>query len=409
MKNVITPVVLALMLIVACPRAAQADDVAVAKQAADGVGRMAWDLVRAAGDGNTVVSPLSVWEALAMTHAGARGQTAAEIAHVLGMPDDRAAIGTAAEALRKMIAGTRGPSITLDIANRLWVQKGKPLERDFTALLESRFGAAAGAVDFQGATEESRREINRWVATHTADKIGELMKPGTIDGLTRLVLTNAVYMKAAWQEPFQKPATKPAPFTLGGGGTVEVPFMNRSGQMAAGRVGDGAAAATVCEIPYAGPLAMVVVVPEHSDGLPALVSGFKGDWRETWSPQGDRGVRMRKVELSLPKWMARKPLSLNEPLESMGMKSAFGQAADFSGIDGTKDLIVTAVVHEGYVDVSEEGTEAAAATGVAIGVRSAMPRPEEPLIVKADRPFAWAVIERRSGVILFAGVVNDPR
>jgi len=378
--------------------------------AADGIAELAWDLVRAAGAGNVVVSPSSVWEALAMTHAGARGETAAEIAGVLGLPDDRAAIGAAAAALREAVAKAKGEAISLDAANRLWVQRGKPLEAEFTAGLERWFGAGMGLVDFSGATATARGEINGWVAERTAGKVPELLPADAITPLTRLVLTSAVYLKAPWAEPFSKDATKPEPFLLAPGKPVEVPFMHRSAVLAAGRIAAGDLAAAMCEIPYVGNgLAMLIVVPEKADGLAGVLGGLDGDWRTKWDADGP-AVRRRKVDLALPKWTARRPLSLVPALESLGMRKAFAaDEADFSGIDGTRDLFVSAVVHEGFVDVAEEGTEAAAATGVVVGVKSMRPDPEPPLSVRADRPFAWAVIDRRSGAILFAGVVADPR
>ena len=183
--------------LLALPLAASAREPDPVLGAAPGVEALAWELVRASGDGNAIVSPVSVWEALAMTHAGARGETAAEIAKVLGMPDDRAAIAAAAEALRTTLAAAKGEEIALDVANRLWVQQGKRLEDEFTGLLEARYGAGAGSVDFGGATEAARQEINGWVSAHTAKQIDELVKPGVLSPLTRLVLTNAVYMKAA--------------------------------------------------------------------------------------------------------------------------------------------------------------------------------------------------------------------
>jgi len=399
----------AAVIMLALPIAAWAREPDPALGAAPGVEALAWNLVRASGAGNAIVSPVSVWEALAMTHAGARGETATEIAQVLGMPDDRAAIAAAAEALRKAFAEAKGDKIALDVANRLWVQQGKRLESEFVGLLDAKYGARAGSLDFVGATEAARQEINGWVSDHTAKKIDELLKPGVLSPLTRLVLTNAVYMKAAWATPFEKAATAPEPFTLTPGTTATVPFMHRAARLAAGNVGEGGKAATVCEIPYAGgQLAMLLIVPDAVDGLAAVLGGLDGKSVAGWQQAGT--LRPRQVNLAMPKWTARKPLSLNAALASMGMKKAFAAGvADFSGIDGTRDLFVSAVVHEGFVDVSEEGTEAAAATGVVIGVRSALPPQEEPLEVRADRPFAWAVVHQGTGAVLFAGVVTDPR
>ena len=152
---------------------------------------------------------------------------------------------------------------------------------------------------------------------------------------------------------------------------------------------------------------MVLVVPTKVDGLDAVLAGMMGDWRTGWTEAG--GVRRREVKLALPKWTARKALSLTAALDSLGMQRAFvAGEADFSGIDGRRDLFVSDVVHEGFVEVSEAGTEAAGATGVAVAVRTAV-IPEEPLEVRADRPFAWAVVEAASGTVLFAGTVVDPR
>lgn len=396
----------------ACAHAAEATAAPVAAQAAArGIDEIAWDLVRAAGQGNAVVSPASVWEALAMTHQGARGKTAAEIAGVLGMPDDPAEIAAAADALRASCGEAKGTAITLDVANRLWVQRGKALEPDFTAALRERFAAGVGVVDFATGHEAARGEINAWVSARTAEKIPELLKAGVITPLTRLVLTNAVYLKAPWAKPFEKSATRPEAFLLGPGLSVEVPFMHAAERLVAGRVGEGDEAATVCEVPYAGwRLVMVVVVPDAVDGLDEVLGELDGDWRTKWHGEGGGDVRPRKVDLALPKWTARKPLGLNDALKALGMRLAFdANEADLSGIDGTRELFVSDVVHEGFVEVSEEGTEAAAATGVVVGVRSMAPSREEPFAVRADRPFAWAIVDRETGVVLFAGTVADPR
>ena len=379
-----------------------------AADAPAGIAGMTWDLVRASGDGNAILSPASVWEALAMTHAGARGETAIEIAKVLGMPNDRDAIAASAAELRTLLAEAKGKAITLDIANLIWVQQDKQIEPAFAGLLEAKYAAAAGIVDFACRPEDARAEINSWVGEHTADKIPELLKSGSITPMTRLVLTNAIYLNAPWATPFVKSATQPGAFVVAGGEQAEVPFMHSGGKLVAGQVGSGDTAATICEIPYDGNrLAMVLVVPEVVDGLPAVLADMAADWRTRWKAGG--GVRQRRVNLALPKWTARNPLSLNSALKSLGMKQAFVEGkADLSGIDGTRDLFISEVIHEGFVEVSEKGTEAAAATAVVATVR-AMPIEEEPLEVKADRPFAWAVVERGSGAVLFAGTVQDPR
>lgn len=372
------------------------------KRATNGVADLGWNLVRAAGTDNVIVSPLGVWAALAMTHAGARGATASEIASVLGMPDDAGEIATAWRSVRSALAAAKGDAITLELANRLWLQQGAAITRPFIAHLEDRVGAGAEPVDFAGAADAARATINRWVERHTAGKISELLKPGTVDPLSRLVVTNAVYMKAPWAAPFDRAATRPAPFALGSGEPVDVPFMHRTGSMTAGKI----AGATVVEIPYAGAkLAMIVVVPDDVAGASGILAGLRADSYERWRVQ----LKRRPVALALPRFTARSPLSLADALRAMGMRAAFeANTADFSGIDGTRDLFLSTVVHEGFVDVTEEGTEAAAATGVVASSRR-RPSRQEPLEVKADRPFLWAVVERGTGAMLFAGMVRDPR
>jgi serpin B len=384
-----------------------ADETAMLPQTSNGVASLGWNLVRAAGSGNVTVSPFSLWETLAMTHAGARGATAAEIAQVLGMPDDRDAVAAAAKSLREEIADAKGPATTLDVANRLWVDRATRIEDLLATTLKRAYSASVGNVDFVGHPAESRTEINRWVSERTARKIPELLSPEAITTNTRVVLTNAIYLKAPWADPFDKSATSAASFQLAVGDAVEVPFMRRSDEMVAGSIGEGtAAAATVCEIPYEGNrLSMVLVVPEAVDGLAAVLEGID-DWRK--NPNDLADVVRREVNLSMPRWKVRQQLPLNAVLETMGMSKAFmPKEADFSGVDGTRDLFVSSVIQECFVEVAEEGTEAAAATATALAMASAPPT--ETLECRADRPFAWAIVSRESGVILFAGTVVDPR
>lgn len=391
----------------------RAEEPVTSEAAARAVSQLGWQLVARSGDGNAIVSPVSVWQALAMTHAGAASTTAAEIAGVLGMPDDPQLIGDASAAMRTAFDEIRSDQIRLAIANRLWLQQGKSVAKNFTSLLETKHAADAGVLDFVGGPEAARGEINGWVANHTNNRITDLLPSGSITPLTRLVLTNAVFMKADWEAPFDESLTSDEHFDLGEGVQIKVPFMHRAGSMRAGRTGIEGSEMLVCEIPYAGGrLAMVILVPDApdpdaSEGVGSVLAQLDGDWLSTLRTDG--GLRQQSVRLALPKWTARKPLSLNDALRELGMQQAFDATqADFSRIDGTRDLFVSDVVHEGFVEVSEEGTEAAAATGVVIGVKSALP-PAEPLEIKADRPFVWTVIDTRTGSMLFAGVVADPR
>lgn len=396
-----------------CAPPGQAAEADTNVSAAEAVSYLGWQLLARSGDGNAIVSPVSVWQALAMTHAGASSTTAAEIAGVLGMPDDRQLIGDASAAMRTAFDEIRSDQIRLDIANRLWLQEGKPIVEAFTSLLEAKHAAAAGLLPFSSAPESARADINLWVADHTHDRITDLLPSGSITPLTRVVLTNAVFMKAAWATPFDKARTQDEHFDLGEGVQIKVPFMHHEGSFRAGRFGKEGSEMLVCELPYAGErLAMVLLVPcfsdpDVSDGVGRAVAQLSGNWLSDL--RGSGALRRQTVRLALPKWTARKPLSLKQALADLGMRHAFDPAeADFSGIDGTRDLFVSDVVHEGFVEVGEEGTEAAAATGVVIGVKSFLP-PAEPLEITADRPFVWAVIDTTTGGMLFAGTVCDPR
>lgn len=407
-----TMTLIAMALIAAAGPAREAAAQASPAPPTEAVSSLGWQLVARSGHGNAVVSPASVWQALAMTHAGAAGETAAEIAAVLGMPDDTATIGETSAAMRQAFAKIASEQIRLEIANRVWLQEGKPIAKPFTAILEAKHAASAGLLDFVAAPEAARSDINRWVAEHTGKRITNLLPSGSITPLTRLVLTNAVFMKADWAVPFDPSQTRDRHFDLGEGVQVKVPFMHRSGSLRAGRAGREGAEMLVCEIPYAGgQLSMVILVPDYpdpdgADGAGSVLAQLDGSWLASLQASG--GLQMRPVQLALPTWTARKPLSLNDTLADLGMPTAFTREADFSGIDGTRDLFISDVVHEGFVEVSEEGTEAAAATGVVIGVKSAPP-PVEPLTITANRPFLWAVIDTATGSMLFAGEVADPR
>jgi len=271
----------------------------------------------------------------------------------------------------------------------------------------SRIGPSVGGPDRPdgGASGPVTGDPGATARRTAAERIGELLASGSVSVDTRVVLTSAVFMKALWDVPFEKTATAEGAFTLADGTEVAVPLMRRRARLIAGTSGSGGAAATICEIPYDGErLVMVLVVPTAREGLPAVLAGLDGDWRESAT-----AAKRRQVVLALPRWTSRQRLSLKAALESLGMRRAFVTGrADFSGVNGGQDLVVSDVVHEGFVEVTEEGTEAAAATGVVLDMRSAV-TPEKPLEVIADRPFAWAIVEQRTGAVLFAGTVTDPR
>ena len=351
------------------------------------------------GRGNLIFSPFSISSALSMALAGARGNTATEIAAVLHQNYPDAQYPAALMALANQLsARANGGGNQFLNANGLWVQKGFSIEPDFQRMLETTYAAPLTSLDFQRNLEPARAVINSWTDEHTKGKIHELFGPGSLDGRTRLILTSAVYFFGKWERPFPSKATARATFKLGSRGTVQTPFMHQTGTFGYTETGS----LQILEMRYAGTgVAWDVLLPKTDDGLRSLEDSVTPEnvaaWLGSLSP--------RKVEVAMPKFRAEAEFSLRDGLARMGMPSAFG-AADFSGIDGRRDLALADVVHKAFVDVSEEGTEAAAATG-AIGVLVSAVIPDH-TVFRADHPFLFLIRDTRAGLILFAGRLADP-
>jgi serpin B len=335
----------------------------------------AMDIYRQAGaaGGNVVLSPYSIAIALRMLLAGARGKTAEEIARVV--PD-----------APLPVAGVLS-------ANALWMLAGYPLEASFVGALMRDFGAIVEAVDF-ARSEAAAARINRWVSDQTRGNITNLVPSRVLDGRTRLVLTNAVYLKALWTAPFDPEATRDAEFHLDDRREVTVKMMaQRNMWLSAARIPGG----RVFEIPYQdGALSMLVCLPDAVDGLAEMEAALDpSGW--TLTP--------RRADVFLPRFGARMSVNLKLLLQAMGIRCAFDEvAADLSGI-ANEELYVSAALHEARIEVDEKGTEAAAATAISIGTRAALPRCEE---FRVDRPFLF-FIRAADGAVVFIGRVADPR
>ena len=352
-----------------------------------------------ADEGNLFVSPYSISAALAMTYAGARGETAAQMAGALhfDLAPDRLhpAFG---ELQRALVAGA-GEDYALDIANALWSQIGFQFLKSFIALGVNDYDAMLRELDFAGDPELSRRTINGWISDRTREKIPELLSQGAIRPDTRLVLTNAIYFKGTWVDAFDPKRTRDLPFHLTPEKSIQTPMMFRDGKYAYAETEDIQA----LELPYRGEdLSMVVVLPKQVDGLTALERSLTPDALAEWT----QSLASSEVDVYLPKFTFRDQSTLNGVLAQMGMTDAFGSGADFSGMTGRRDLYLSVVVHEAFVEVNEEGTEAAAATGVVATLTSL--RPAQP-VFRADRPFLFLIRERATGAILFMGRVADPK
>jgi serpin B len=353
--------------------------------------------------GNLFYSPFSISAALAMTWAGARGETESQMAAALHFTLPQERLHPAFDALDLALAsrgrgamGSDGGAFRLTVANAIWGQVGYPFEVPFLDTLALNYGAGVHVVDFRKDPEGSRGVINDWVAERTEDRIEDLLPPGSIDASTRLVLTNAIYFNAAWESPFDEGDTKDATFTRRDGTEIQVPTMRGSPRARYGS-GDGWAAV---ELPYdRHELAMVLVLPDAGT-IDAFEASLTGD--ALAAILGSMTEHL--VTLSLPRFEIESQLSLVEQLSGLGMPIAFGDAADFSGISGEGGLAIRDVVHEAWVSVDEAGTEAAAATGVVVGPTS-VPMPAE---IHFDHPYLFVIRDLATETILFVGRVEDP-
>jgi serpin B len=352
--------------------------------------------------GNLFLSPFSLSSALAMTSAGARGHTLEQMTSVLHLPSQEETHAAMAQLLRQ-VNNRQSRRIELRTANALWAQKGHPFRDDYLRRMRSSYGAGFHEVDFTRSPEPSRRTINAWVETQTRNRIQQLLRPGLIDSLTRLVLTNAIYFKGDWQKPFPKNDSRKEPFTKPDGRQVSTMLMHREATFAYGEDAD----LQTLEMPYSGQeLSIVVLLPRKPDGLPELEKKLTAENLTRWLA----GLRSREVNVTLPKFKMTREFALEQVLAAMGMTDAFTASADFSGMDdGHGQLQLSAVVHKAFIDVTEEGTEAAAATAVCVtvGVAPGLTPPPPP-VFRADHPFLFLIRDRQTGSILFLGRLVDP-
>jgi len=395
--------------------------------AAKATNELAVDLHRqlAKGDENLCVSPYSIESALAMTFAGADGETRTEMARVLHFTNDASVPGSFAalqHSLEDMSAKTAeiakqskkygGPSepITLNIANRLFAQKGYPFRETYLSLVKQNFGGAFDPIDFGADPAAATQHINKWVADQTRYRIRDLIPGGALDKTTRLVLANALYLKAPWASEFSDYATKPEPFFVRGGGSSDVPMMRKTSDHFGYARREGV---TVVSLPYAGDeLQFVVLLPDEVNGLHSLESKLTGELLAQCAK-----LERRDVDLHLPKFKLQPAtIALAENFEALGMKTAFDKpqgSANFDRIAPRKPndyLCISQIFHKTFIAVDEKGTEAAAATAVAMVAGAALRSPPPPPIeVKVDRPFVYAIQHVPSGVCLFLGRVTDPR
>jgi serpin B len=411
-----------------------AAEIASLEVAREAINRLGLDLLRRSGgsDANALLSPYSIQTALAMTWAGADGETRQEMQRALHFPDDEAVLHESMEALRLALenaaertvqlasldsqiggAGQPGQSVdvkgdhlSLRVANRLFGQEGYPFREPFLALTRDSYAAGMKPLNFVTAPDESRRHINEWVYEQTRERIRDLIPSGEIDERTRLVLVNAICMLAPWEIPFPASATRPAPFHLRGGGKVDAPTMQRKGQMGYAQH-EGFSAITVRYI--GGEVQFLILLPDPGQSLEELEARLTGSQlvRSGSAPASE-------VILHLPRFKLEPPLMrLKDHLQAMGMTTAFiPGTANFDRMAPRELgcwLYVKDAFHKTFLALDEAGTEAAAATAVVIQDVSGPVREPDPVEVRVDRPFLFAVQHRPSGACLFLGRLVDPQ
>jgi serpin B len=370
-------------------------------QTVDGMNAFTFDFYRniTTGGDNVFFSPWSIETALAMTSEGARNQTASEMFSTLQIPsDDNARRSSFASVYNKI--NEQSADYQLSTANALWGQVSYPFRTEYVNTTRNYYEAEMRNLDFVGATEDSRRTINTWVENQTSGKIVDLLPPGSVSPLTRLVLTNAIYFNGTWEHQFDADVTASEPFWTSPGQSVQAPLMRHSKEAASyGYMETGDL--QILELPYkGGNLSMLVVLPKNNS-LTALEKSLTAQNLNAW-----RGaLASEKVDVMFPRFTFKTKYQLRTVLSTMGMATAFNpNAADFSGIDGTKSLFISDVYHQAFVKVDEKGTEAAAATGVVVGTTS-VPMVET---FRADHPFIFLIQHKSTGAILFMGKVANP-
>ncbi|MCK4917976.1 MAG: serpin family protein [Candidatus Omnitrophica bacterium] len=352
--------------------------------------------------GNLFFSPYSISTALAMTYAGARNQTEKEISDVLHFSSKQEPLHSSFSKLQSDLNAIKNKGhINLSITNSLWAQEGYHFLDTFFDLIEKNYGVGLNFVDFATKPEAARRTINVWVEDKTQRKIKELLKPGMIDSFATLVLCNAVYFKGDWLSQFDKERTIDADFYVSPAKTIKVSMMSQKSKFKFKDCNDFIA----IELPYEGnDLSMIVFLPKENNGLAELERNLTNDNVKNWINELSSSYRS-EILVCLPKFKTTCEFELANVFAEMGMPSAFSlPPADFSGMTGKKDLFISKVIHKAFVDVNEEGTEAAAATAVVMR-REAI---SKPLTFLADHPFVFLIRENITGSILFIGRIIDP-
>jgi serine protease inhibitor len=349
-------------------------------------------------DGNLVISPFSISSAMAMVYSGARGNTEKQIAQALHFPTNQLSLHSGMAAILSSFRNLDNRDVELNVGNGLWPQKGYPFTTEFLSLCRTDYRADLDFVDFQTYAERARQRINAWVERSTRGKITDLFAPGAVNADTRLVIANTIYFKGKWASRFDKSETQARPFWVAPEKTVPVPMMRQKATFL--HLADGEI--QMLDLPYQGEsISMLVLLPNARDGLAELERRLNEENLTNWIEH----LHPADVDLQLPRFKVSSRFSLNQTFAGMGMADAFDQArADFTGMSAQRPLFVNLVEHAALVEVDEEGTVAAAATGVSFGCSK---RPA-PATFHADHAFIFLILDRPTRTLLFLGKVANP-
>ncbi|MBD3918643.1 serpin family protein [Paenibacillus sp. PR3] len=348
---------------------------------------------------NVFLSPLSITTALAMVYNGSGGETKAELERVLGWNNKSVdQINAGYRELLKLLSQP-GEGITLQLADSVWHNAQVTVNPNFSSIIKDSYNAEIASIETD-QPEKSAKQINGWIADHTEGMIDKLIEPNAIDSSLVMILLNAVYFNGTWKDQFDANLTKDKPFHLSDGSALQIPFMNRTGQYSHFKNNDYEA----IRIPYGrGQMSMVILLPSADNSLEALQE-------KLWN------CKIRLLEqwkkgygsIQLPKFNIGYSATLNESLQALGMKQSFSDAADFSGLSNEPNVRISEIKHKSKIDISEEGTKAAAVTSIETVATSAEVPVDQPFDMIVDRPFFLAIADEQSGAVLFTGSIYNP-
>ncbi len=351
---------------------------------------------------NTFYSPLSISSALAMTYAGAEGETAKQMQQTLHYGPQDVSFHSQFANLIESLRVSEKSDFEMTIANAVWVQNNYKLQKNYLQIVKGKYLSEAREIDFISQPDASRETINEWVSDKTANRIHNLIPPNAINAMTRMILTNAVYFNAEWSHKFNPKMTRKESFYCMNGEIIETDMMYQRHYYQYSQTSDY----QMLELTYKGyEYSMLIILPKNPGGLSKLNKRIS--CKDI--AKHDNSKQQEDILVYLPKFRLETAYELNAYLMEMGMTDAFSQQADFSGMTGNKDLMISSIFHKAFIEVDEEKTEAAAATAVVMKLTAMAPSPVAPIEFRADHPFMFIIRNQKEKAILFMGQLTTPK